>query len=49
VIAGDDEGAKAAVTGLIDQFGFDTVGYGRRRTASELCNDLAAAIRPAAS
>ena len=28
VIAGDDEGAKAAVTHLLDQFGFDTVDAG---------------------
>lgn len=28
VIAGDDEGAKATVTRLIDQFGFDTVDAG---------------------
>jgi predicted dinucleotide-binding enzyme len=61
VIAGDDEGAKAAVTRLLNQFGFDTVdagplkegwriqrdtpGYGPRRTASELRQDLAAAKR----
>ena len=61
VIAGDDAGAKAVVTRLLDQFGFDTVdagplkegwrfqrdtpGYGPRRTAEELRNDLAAARR----
>jgi len=61
VIAGDDPGAKATVTHLLDQFGFDTVdagplkegwriqrdtpGYGPRRTAEELRNDLAAARR----
>ena len=61
VIAGDDEGAKGAVTRLLNQFGFDTVdagplkdgwriqrdtpGYGPRRTASELRQDLAAAKR----
>jgi len=28
VIAGDDEAAKAIVTGLLDQFGFDTVDAG---------------------
>ena len=28
VIAGDDEGAKATVTHLLDQFGFDTVEAG---------------------
>ncbi len=61
VIAGDDAGAKAEVTRLLDQFGFDTVdagplkegwriqrdtpGYGPRRTAEELRQDLAAAKR----
>jgi predicted dinucleotide-binding enzyme len=61
VIAGDDQAAKAAVTHLLDQFGFDTVdagplsegwriqrdtpGYGPRRTAEELRQDLAAAKR----
>jgi 8-hydroxy-5-deazaflavin:NADPH oxidoreductase len=61
VIAGDDAGAKATVTRLLDQFGFDTVdagplkegwriqrdtpGYGPRRTAEELREDLAAAKR----
>ena len=60
-IAGDDPGAKAAVTRLIDQFGFDVVdagalkegwrfqrdtpGYGPRRTAGELRQDLASAKR----
>jgi predicted dinucleotide-binding enzyme len=28
VIAGDDAGAKAVVTGLLDSFGFDTVDAG---------------------
>ena len=28
VIAGDDQGAKATVTGLLDQFGFDTIDAG---------------------
>jgi 8-hydroxy-5-deazaflavin:NADPH oxidoreductase len=61
VIAGDDQGAKAAVTRMLDQFGFDTVdagplregwriqrdtpGYGPRRTAEALRQDLAAARR----
>ncbi len=61
VIAGDDQAAKATVTHLLDQFGFDTVdagplsegwriqrdtpGYGPRRTAEELRQDLAAAKR----
>jgi predicted dinucleotide-binding enzyme len=61
VIAGDDAGAKATVTALLDQFGFDAVdagplkegwriqrdtpGYGPRRTADELRQDLAAAKR----
>jgi 8-hydroxy-5-deazaflavin:NADPH oxidoreductase len=61
VIAGDDSGAKARVTKLLDQFGYDTVdagplaegwriqrdtpGYGPRRTAQELQQDLAAAKR----
>jgi len=65
VIAGNDAGAKAAVTRLLDQFGFDTVdagplnegwriqrdtpGYGPRRTADELRQDLAAAKRYADS
>jgi 8-hydroxy-5-deazaflavin:NADPH oxidoreductase len=60
-IAGDDPEAKARVTELLDQFGFDTVdagplregwriqrdtpGYGPRRTAEELRNDLAVARR----
>jgi predicted dinucleotide-binding enzyme len=61
VIAGDDQGAKATVTRLLDQFGFDTVdagplkegwriqrdtpGYGPRRNAQELRQDLASAKR----
>jgi 8-hydroxy-5-deazaflavin:NADPH oxidoreductase len=61
VIAGNDAEAKAEVTRLIDQFGFDVVdagalsegwriqrdtpGYGPRRTAEELRQDLAAAKR----
>ncbi|HEY7789185.1 MAG TPA: NADPH-dependent F420 reductase [Vicinamibacterales bacterium] len=61
VIAGDDAGAKARVTKLLDAFGFDTVdagpleegwriqrdtpGYGPRRSATELRQDLAAAKR----
>jgi 8-hydroxy-5-deazaflavin:NADPH oxidoreductase len=61
VIAGDDDEAKATVTHLLDQFGFDTVdagplkegwriqrdtpGYGPRRNAEELREDLAAARR----
>jgi len=61
VIAADDAEAKATVTRLLDQFGFDAVdagplregwriqrdtpGYGPRRTADELRNDLAAARR----
>lgn len=61
VIAGDDESAKAAVTKLLDDFGFDPVdagplaegwriqrdtpGYGPRRSAAELRQDLAAAKR----
>jgi 8-hydroxy-5-deazaflavin:NADPH oxidoreductase len=65
VIAGNDRQAKATVTGLLDQFGFDTVdagplkegwriqpdtpGYGPRRTAEELRQDLAAAKRRAVS
>ncbi len=31
VVAGDDSGAKATVTGLLDQFGFDTVDAGPLR------------------
>jgi predicted dinucleotide-binding enzyme len=61
VIAGDDAAAKAVVTTLLDEFGFDTVdagplqegwriqrdtpGYGPRRTADELRQDLAGAKR----
>lgn len=61
VIAGDDAGAKAVVTRLLDDFGFDAVdagplaegwriqrdtpGYGPRRTAAQLREDLAAAKR----
>ena len=61
VIAGDDPGAKATVTRLLDDFGFDVVdagplkegwriqrdtpGYGPRRTAEQLREDLAAARR----
>jgi 8-hydroxy-5-deazaflavin:NADPH oxidoreductase len=61
VIAGDDAKAKATVSALLDQFGFDVVdagplsegwriqpdtpGYGPRRTADELRQDLAAAKR----
>jgi 8-hydroxy-5-deazaflavin:NADPH oxidoreductase len=61
VIAGNDAAAKAVVTNLLDEFGFDTVdagplkegwriqrdtpGYGPRRTADELRQDLAAAKR----
>ena len=61
-IAGDDAQAKATVTRLLDEFGFDTVdigplseswriqrdtpGYGPRRTAAQLRQDLAAAQRP---
>jgi predicted dinucleotide-binding enzyme len=60
-IFGDDATAKATVTKLIDEFGFDVVdggtlkdswriqrdtpGYGPRRTAGELRQDLAAAKR----
>lgn len=62
-IAGNDAAAKATVTQLIDEFGFDTVdmgdlkeswriqrdtpGYGPRRNAKELRENLAAAKRPA--
>jgi 8-hydroxy-5-deazaflavin:NADPH oxidoreductase len=65
VIAGNDPEAKATVTHLLDQFGFDAVdagplsegwriqrdtpGYGPRRTAEELRQDLAAAKRYAQS
>ena len=58
---GADPAAKATVTRLLDQFGFDTVdagplregwriqrdtpGYGPRRTAEQLRQDLAAAKR----
>jgi len=61
VIAGDDDAAKAAVTKLLDDFGFDAVdagplaegwriqrdtpGYGPRRNAAALRQDLADAKR----
>ena len=61
VIAGDDAQAKATVSALLDQFGFDVVdagplseswriqpgtpGYGPRRNADELRQNLAAAKR----
>jgi len=61
VIAGNDTDAKARVTALLNEFGFDTVdagplkegwriqrdtpGYGPRRTAAQLRQDLAAAKR----
>ena len=61
VIAGNDPAAKATITRLLDEFGFDAVdagplkegwriqrdtpGYGPRRTAEELRQDLAAAKR----
>ena len=61
VIAGDDAQAKATVSALLDQFGFDVVdagalsegwriqpdtpGYGPRRSAAELRQNLAAAKR----
>jgi 8-hydroxy-5-deazaflavin:NADPH oxidoreductase len=61
VIAGDDAAAKATVSALLDQFGFDVVdagalseswriqpgtpGYGPRRSADELRQNLAAANR----
>ena len=47
VIAGDDKDAKARVTHLLDQWRIqrDTPGYGPRRTAEELRQDLAAAKR----
>ena len=61
VIAGDDAQAKATVSALLDQFGFDVVdagplseswriqpgtpGYGPRRSADELRQNLAAAKR----
>ena len=63
-IAGNDADAKAVVTRLIDEFGFDVVdigplsdswriqrdtpGYGPRRNAEQLRQDLAAAKRPPA-
>ena len=61
VIAGDDAKAKATVSAMLDQFGFDVVdagplsegwriqpdtpGYGPRRSADELRQNLAAAKR----
>ncbi len=61
VIAGDDAQAKATVSAMLDQFGFDVVdagplsegwriqpdtpGYGPRRSADELRQNLAAAKR----
>jgi predicted dinucleotide-binding enzyme len=61
VIAGDDAQAKATVSALLDQLGFDVVdagplsegwriqpdtpGYGPRRTADQLRQDLGAAKR----
>ena len=61
MIAGDDAQAKATVSALLDQFGFDVVdagplseswriqpdtpGYGPRRSADELRQNLAAAKR----
>ncbi len=62
VIDGNDPAAKAAVTRLLDELGFDVVdagplseswriqrdtpGYGPRRNAEQLRQDLAAAKRP---
>ena len=52
MIAGDDANAKAVVTTLLDEFGFDTVGplmegwrTVPRRTTEELRKDLAVAER----
>ena len=39
VIAGDDQGAKAAVTRLLDQFGFDTVDAGPLREGWRIQRD----------
>jgi predicted dinucleotide-binding enzyme len=39
VIAGDDEGAKATVTRLLDQFGFDTVDAGPLREGWRIQRD----------
>jgi predicted dinucleotide-binding enzyme len=39
VIAGDDQGAKAAVTRLLDQFGFDTVDAGLLREGWRIQRD----------
>ena len=39
VIAGDDDGAKATVTRLIDQFGFDTVDAGPLREGWRIQRD----------
>jgi 8-hydroxy-5-deazaflavin:NADPH oxidoreductase len=39
VIAGDDEGAKAAVTKLLDEFGFDTVDAGPLREGWRIQRD----------
>jgi 8-hydroxy-5-deazaflavin:NADPH oxidoreductase len=39
VIAGDDSGAKATVSGLIDQFGFDTVDAGNLKEGWRIQRD----------
>ena len=39
VIAGDDQGAKAAITRLLDQFGFDTVDAGPLREGWRIQRD----------
>ena len=39
MIAGDDAGAKAAVTQLLDQFGFDTVDAGPLREGWRIQRD----------